>query len=336
MSRRSALSDLISQQLAAANAAQAGEADKGAQAPAPTPAPARVGAGPVRTMGLSLDRLKGEEQALREALAAGATVVELDPALIAPSFVADRFVDEEDDGGALRRSIAESGQESPILARPHPDEPGRFQVAFGHRRVRACRALGIKVRAVVRALSDAELVVAQGAENAARVDLSFIEKASFAHALERRGFDRPTIMQALATDKTELSKMIAAARAVPAEFARQIGPAPAAGRRRWLAFAEALADAAALKRARAAVAATRAAGGDSDARFAAAFAAVLDKPAALPPARREWRDAEGRAMLRLERRRAGLMLSVDPQTASGFEDFLVSRLDDLLAEFRRK
>lgn len=334
MSRRSALSDLISQQLAAANAAQAAEPAKSAESPA-TP-PARVGAGPVRSMGLSLDRLKGEEQALREALASGATVVDLDPVLIAPSFVADRFAEEEEDGGALRRSIAESGQESPILVRPHPDEAGRFQVAFGHRRVRACRALGIRVKAVVRPLTDAELVIAQGAENAARVDLSFIEKATFAHALERRGFDRPTIMQALATDKTELSKMIAAARAVPVEFARQIGPAPAAGRRRWLAFAAALADSGALKRARAAAAAARSAGGDSDARFAAAFAAALENTPAAAPASREWRDAEGRPVLKVERRRAGLMLAFDPKTAPGFDEFLVSRLDDLLAEFRRK
>ena len=51
---------------------------------------------------------------------------------------------------------------------------GFYQVAYGHRRVRATAILGIKVRAIVRDLTDAELVIAQGQENNARQDLSFI------------------------------------------------------------------------------------------------------------------------------------------------------------------
>ena len=48
------------------------------------------------------------------------------------------------------------------------------------------------VRAVVRTLSDAELVIAQGKENNERRDLSFIERALFAAHLEHRKFERPT------------------------------------------------------------------------------------------------------------------------------------------------
>ena len=41
-------------------------------------------------------------------------------------------------------------------------------MAFGHRRLKAVVALGRKVRAVVRAMSDVELVIAQGIENSQR------------------------------------------------------------------------------------------------------------------------------------------------------------------------
>lgn len=327
MSRRSAISDMISRQLAAANSA----APSTPEPPAP-----RAAAGPVRSMGLTLERLQDEDRALREALAAGAKVVELDAALVDPSFAADRFETQESDGGALRRSIAEQGQESPILVRPHPDKGGRYQIAYGHRRLRACAALGRPVRAVVREMSDAELVVAQGAENAARVDLSFIEKASFARALEDRGFERATIMQALATDKTELSKLISAARGVPDALIRAIGPAPKAGRRRWSALAEALGDERKRARAAKAVEQAREEGRDSDARFAAALAAALASTATLRPAAvKTWPSADGKTAIRAERSGHHLKLSVDAGAEPGLDEFLLSRLDDLIAEFRK-
>ena len=78
--------------------------------------------------------------------------------------------------------------------------PGRYQTAFGHRRVRVAGLLGRTVKAIVRALSDDELVVAQGLENSAREDLSFIERAVFALRLETSGRSRSIIQQALAKD----------------------------------------------------------------------------------------------------------------------------------------
>ena len=135
----------------------------------------------------------------------------------------------------------------PILIRPHPQAKDRYQVAYGHRRLRAVADLGRKVRAVVRPMTDSELVIAQGVENSARKDLSYIEKAVFAMRLEDRGFERPVIMDALSTDKGELSKLISVARGVPEDLVRTIGPAPKAGRRRWLAMAELLERPAAVK-----------------------------------------------------------------------------------------
>ena len=95
---------------------------------------------------------------------------------------------QDDDGyRALLDAVRERGRTSLILVRPYPDEAGRYQVAFGHRRLKAARDLGRAVRAVVKTLDDRALVLAQGQENSARANLSFIERALFARRLEDAG-----------------------------------------------------------------------------------------------------------------------------------------------------
>ncbi len=223
--------------MAAANSASAPDAPTEPVSPAPQSQ--RTLAGPVRSMGLTLDKIEDEARALREALAKGQTVIEIDPARVEPSFVLDRFDQAGDEAfEQLKTSLREHGQEVPVLVRPHPIRDGQFQLAYGHRRWRAAKELGFPLKAVVRTFNDEALVLAQGLENSARKDLSFIEKAMFAKSLEDRGTDRQLIMAALSTDKTELSKLISVARAVPEQIARAIGPAPKTGRRRWIELAE--------------------------------------------------------------------------------------------------
>src|SRR5215207_666947 len=138
--------------------------------------------GPWRSIGLSLKQMSAEAddaRALRAQIEGGQHVVDLDPSLVDPSFITDRIPIERDPGfDIFVQSIAEAGQQVPILVRPHPDTAGRYQAAYGHRRLRAAAALGLSVRAIVRPLTDAELVVAQGKENGDRRDLSFIERAT--------------------------------------------------------------------------------------------------------------------------------------------------------------
>ena len=122
---------------------------------------------------------------LEEQLRSGHAVVDLDPSTVDASFVPDRMAYSEEAHRELVQAIKAEGQIVPILVRPHTQEQGRFQVAYGHRRLRAVTELGIKVRAVVRELTDEQLVVAQGQENNARTNLSFIEKARFALQLRR-------------------------------------------------------------------------------------------------------------------------------------------------------
>ena len=133
---------------------------------------ARVPSGAVRAMGLELTKLNQqarEAEELRLQIEAGATIVELDPHMVDPSFISDRLSRTADEEyRQLVESIRASRQLIPILVRPHPKKAGHYQIAYGHRRREAALELGIPVRAIVRALSDQELVVAQGKENAER------------------------------------------------------------------------------------------------------------------------------------------------------------------------
>jgi len=175
---------------------------------------------------------------LEAKLTAGQIVVELDPNLVDPSFIADRMAVPNDEAyDALRSAIATQGQGSPILVRPHPTVVGHYQVAFGHRRLRAARDLGQPVRAVIKTLSDSELVLAQGQENSVRSDLSFIERARFAQSLVGLNYGRDIVMSALAADKTTVSRMLAVTHRIPAAVIDALGPAPGIGRDRWVELA---------------------------------------------------------------------------------------------------
>src|SRR3954470_17986990 len=106
-----------------------------------------VRSGAVGAMGRSLGRIAHAAEEARAMVAAGDRVVELDPALIDPSFVSDRLATLPEDHANLVALIRERGQQVPILVRPHPERPGRYQVAYGHRRLRAAADLGRPVRA---------------------------------------------------------------------------------------------------------------------------------------------------------------------------------------------
>ena len=231
-------------------------------------------------------------------------------------------------------SIRESGQQAPILLRPHPEKLGIYQVAYGHRRLRAVAALGRPVRAVVREMSDAELVLAQGQENSARMDLSYIERAQFATVLEDHGFERGLIMSALSIEKTQLSKLISVARSIPPAIARAIGPAPKAGRPRWMALAERLGQ----RRNEAALATLLSdenfKSASSDIRFVRVFDALaLKKKAARLAA---WTADDGAKVARIRRGGGRFVVDIDDKVAPAFGDFLVEQLAELYRAFRSR
>ena len=295
----------------------------------------RVRTGAISAMGASLQEMtEGARSAarLQEQLASGSTVVDLDPSLIDPSSVSDRISIDVDPGfDALLASMRDNGQQVPILVRPQASAPGRFQVAYGRRRLRAAALLGRTVRAIVQSLSDDQLVIAQGKENLDRQDLSYIEKAQFARRLEDSGYDRTTIMAALSTDKGDLSRYISIAHGIPEYLVQAIGPAPKAGRARWAALAERL-----EQRHDAVdglISAPDFLAADSDGRFARLFDALGGKSSKRRPKAQEWKNPKGKKAARIERDDRQTRIVFDERQVPDFGNFLADRLDDLYAQF---
>nr|WP_316650718.1 plasmid partitioning protein RepB [uncultured Gellertiella sp.] len=206
------------------------------------PAPEQKSASGIKGLGAlgavtrSIDALAARADAaklLEDRIAQGDVIIELQPEQLENSFITDRLSEDDEAFQALVEAIRARGQDTPILVRPHPFKPGLYQIAFGHRRARAARALGIPVRAVVKNLSDVDHVVAQGQENSARADLSFIERAIFASRLEGLGFSRDTITTALGSDKTTISKMLSVTNRIPGDILNSILGARTVGRDRW-------------------------------------------------------------------------------------------------------
>ena len=78
----------------------------------------------------------------------------------------------------LAASIRSRGILQPILARPHPDQPDRYQIIAGERRWRAARLAELhEVPVHVRALADGDAMAASLVENLQRRDLNAIEEA---------------------------------------------------------------------------------------------------------------------------------------------------------------
>ena len=313
----------------------------GGLVPGGEPAGGRASSGAVKAMGLTLSSITREAEearALRRALEEGERIVALDPDRIDGSFVNDRLSDGETDDPdflLLVDSMRESGQQVPILVRPHGEGGERYQVAYGHRRLKAARRLGQPVKAIVKALSDDELVLAQGKENAERRNLSFIERASFAHTLARRGFDRKLICEALAVQKSELSRLLQVADAVPVRFVRAIGPAPKAGRERWMALGELFQNGkgAEVEKADDETASARFKAAGSDERFKILFDRLMRRKAAAKAKPEDLTRPDGRVFARLERKGKALRIAFERDVDPAFIERMTARLKEDYAAF---
>ncbi|NIY73802.1 plasmid partitioning protein RepB [Marivivens donghaensis] len=238
------------------------------------------------------------------------SIVQVDPRMIDDAGMKDRL--ERNDLEDLIRSLQTYGQQVPVLLRPNPNDPERYQVVYGRRRVAAMKLLQMPVSAMVRVLNDRELVIAQGQENSTRKELSFIERANFARQMRDAGYERKVICDALNMDKSLISRMLTVADTIPLDLIEAIGAAPSIGRDRWLSLADKLKGRDM----------TMAALGDtSDARFEAVFTALNPPkaPAPLP----ETVKSDGAEIARISRKRNATVITLPKD---GFDEWLASHL----------
>ncbi|MDO6588453.1 plasmid partitioning protein RepB [Salipiger sp. 1_MG-2023] len=186
---------------------------------------------PVRRSPMFAKGAASLETALKSAAAEERMFRNLPIAQIDPSPIRDR-IDIAEGLEVLKRSLAEDGQQIPILVRPLPGD--RYEIVTGRRRLRALTELGQDtIQAFVRRMSDEEAFVAQGIENNARLETSFIERARTILSALEAGFTQVQVEKFLGVDQTMISRMKSIYTAVGEDLVVRIGPARGVGRRKW-------------------------------------------------------------------------------------------------------
>lgn len=293
---------------------------------------------PMRGASKSMIRSVNELARQADAYLEGEQVVDLDPSLIDVSFVADRMGDDQEQYRGLLEAIRANGQNSPILVRPHPAINGRYMIVFGHRRVRVAKELGQKVRAVVKIIDDKAHVIAQGQENSARADLSFIEKATFAKHLEELEYGRDVICSALASNESTISKMISVVTRIPGDVIERIGSAPAVGRERWVEMSLLVGRKPDVVNG--VVTDSKFNGLSSNERFEQLSAVLrtsrkLTRKAAAKMDAKAWAPADNSISVTIEKTVKKATVVLGHKDGLRFADFIAGRLDDLYEAFRK-
>lgn len=161
--------------------------------PVATGAAPRTGPGQMLQFRGQILAVEGELGKLRDRLKehqGAAPTRKLDPQTIVPSRWANRHPDSfsTPEFGRLKQDIElAGGNVQPISVRPLADQPGQYEIVFGHRRHRACSELGIPVLATIDTgpVSDHDLFSAMDRENRERADLSPYEQGT----MYRRALD---------------------------------------------------------------------------------------------------------------------------------------------------
>ena len=110
----------------------------------------------------------------------------------------------------LSQSIRQRGVLQPILLRPDPDSPGRYQIVAGERRWRAAKLAGLtSIPALVRDVDELELLELGIIENVQRTDLNPIEEAEAYGALIKRfGRTQDSLAENVGKSRAHISNTI--------------------------------------------------------------------------------------------------------------------------------
>lgn len=113
----------------------------------------------------------------------------------------------EQDLADLVVSIRENGLLQPIVVRPAPGAPGRYELVAGERRWRATQRLGwTEIPATIREVDDRTLLVLALVENLQRAELSALEEAEgFRRLADEFGLNQQEIADVVGRDRSTIA-----------------------------------------------------------------------------------------------------------------------------------
>jgi ParB family chromosome partitioning protein len=162
-----------------------------------------------RGLGRGLSALLDEVAAPPEPGARPAGLTEVPVEAIRPNPNQPRRHFDETELEELSRSIRDKGVLQPILVRP-AKVAGEYQIVAGERRWRAAQRAGVRaIPAVIRELSDAEVLEIAIVENVQRADLSPIEEAEGYRMLaEKFGRTQAQIAEAVGKSRVHVTNAL--------------------------------------------------------------------------------------------------------------------------------
>lgn len=110
----------------------------------------------------------------------------------------------------LQESLQTSGLLQPITVRPSPKTANRYELIAGERRLRAATSLGWeKIPAVVKDLSDQEILTLALIENLQRADLNPIEEAEgYDQLISQFGHTQQTVATMVGKDRSTVANVL--------------------------------------------------------------------------------------------------------------------------------
>ena len=110
----------------------------------------------------------------------------------------------------LAASIREKGVIQPLILRPHPVQAGDFEIVAGERRWRAAQMAGVhELPALVRELSDTEVLELAIIENVQRADLNAVEEAQgYRQLMDRFGHTQERLAEALGKSRSHIANLL--------------------------------------------------------------------------------------------------------------------------------
>ena len=160
-------------------------------------------------LGRGLAALLGEVR-LESAKPADANITAIAVDLLEPGPYQPRGVMEPAALEELTESIRSRGILQPILARPHPSQPGHYQIIAGERRWRAAQRAGLhEIPALIRPLDEAEAMAAALVENLQRQDLNAIEEAEgYRRMIDEFGLTQEALGQAVGKSRSHVANTL--------------------------------------------------------------------------------------------------------------------------------
>ncbi len=110
----------------------------------------------------------------------------------------------------LTQSVRARGVLQPLLVRPHPSSPGRYQIVAGERRWRAASAAGLhEVPTLAQEMSDTEAAAIALVENLQRQDLNAIDEAEgYDRLIKQFGLTQEALGQAVGKSRAHVANTL--------------------------------------------------------------------------------------------------------------------------------